>query len=90
MKRKAKKTRNDERPARRKHSPAELANDPSLRFCGYTPGEALWSDERAGMFRFGGYDPKTGRIKMLTVGAMSFDGTADPLLVRRGVPAVSE
>lgn len=71
--------------AKAKHlaTPAELENDPSLRYHYYCYGEALLSDSHPEqMVRFWEY-AKGGRIKLKTMMLAAIPGDFDPLTIRR-------
>lgn len=69
-------------PKKRKYSPEELLNDPSLKWFPYRNGELLNSDQ-FGDVRFASYDEE-GNVSLLTLLGMSpISGVVSPLSVRR-------
>ncbi len=70
------------KPKKHKLSEAELANDPSLRWCGYRRMELVWSDTHKTEMRFVEYTPCGGvRLANFVLGVV--DGVFDVLSIRR-------
>jgi hypothetical protein len=85
QRRKAKrvKDRNSEKASKRLHSPAELRNDASLRYCGYRPFEAVFSDTHDTEMRFVRYSGQD-RVVLAEVNSMREIPDTFPMLsVRR-------
>lgn len=73
---------------RSRHTPAELANDPTLRDLPYRKWEVLWSDVHQTELRFGHYT-SDGRIVLAGLNSCGdLDPPVDPLSVRRPVHTV--
>lgn len=74
------------KPAKpRKHVPsaAELANDPSLRWCPYRKFELVWSDTHQTEMRFVEY-LTGGKVTLATEAGMAVvEGSYDALSIRR-------
>jgi hypothetical protein len=68
----------------RKHLPtdAELANDPSLRFCPYRPYETVWSDTHGQELRFLRYQEDAVVLASLN-GMGELPGAVPALSIRR-------
>lgn len=70
------------KPRKRVHSAAELANDPSLRYCPYRKFELVWSDSHQTEMRFVEY--VGDKIILATEAGMAVvDGLWDMLSIRR-------
>ena len=67
--------------AKFKPTPAQLENDPSLRWSPYLKGEALWSDDLQATVRFLAY--RRGKIKLLTINSVLILGLFNENRVRR-------
>lgn len=65
-----------------KPGPAELANDPSLRWCPYRSFELVWSDAHATEMRFNGYNDD-GTVSLANMAMSPVPGSYDPLSIRR-------
>lgn len=77
------KTRNDEKANKRKHSTEELVNDPSLRFCGYRPFEAIYSDSHGCEMRFVRYHDDAHVVLATINGMAETGGVFSVLSIRR-------
>jgi hypothetical protein len=75
--------RNAEKATKRQHSPEEIDNDPSLKYCGYRPFEAVYSDTHGGLIRFHRY-VGSDRVELAEMNSMAvIAGTVPALSVRR-------
>ncbi len=70
------------KPKKHQPSPAELANDPSLKYCPYRRMELVWSDTFKAEMRFVEYVP-CGKIRLANFSMGEVSGLYDPLTVRR-------
>lgn len=78
------KTRNDEKPSKRSHSAIEIANDPSLKYCGYRVFEAIYSDAHAGYRRFVRYTNDGSEVVLAEMASMrEIPGVVSVLTIRR-------
>jgi hypothetical protein len=83
-KRRKPKTRNDEKPSKRSHSAAEIANDPSLKYCGYRTFEAIYSDGHVGYRRFVRYTTDGTEVVLAEMAGMrEIPGVFSALSIRR-------
>lgn len=70
------------KPKKYEPSAAELANDPSLRWCPYRSGELVWSDAHGDVMRFLRYE-SAGVALATQHGIAPVAGVYSPLSVRR-------
>lgn len=79
---KALRTKYKAAPKKRKPTEGELANDPSLRWCGYRRFELVWSDTHKTEMRFVEYLPN-GKVRLANMMLGIIPGEYNASSIRR-------